>query len=277
MRHYLRLGWTFARRSGFLLTLLFLYQFAWGLAILSWVKDTAVPILHRYPGGELPEASVRLFWLEAEFQLTKTPLAEPYIRTFLLLLLARMLFTPLLNAGICSVLCASGKESARRAFFAGVRRHAGRFLMLYGLQALLTFAPLAWAIPWAAARIPEAFDWTEAAAVLLPLAAGWFVWQGVLDLVFLYAGFGVAGGTGAARGAAAFARRALPAAAVALAVFGVSFAVSAAVSALSLWQAGWIAFAVHQAYPLVRALLKLWGIGAQFRLWETAGPETVRT
>ena len=269
MRHYIRSGWTLARRSWFLLTLLFLYQYGWGFAILAWVKNTAVPLLHRFPGGELPEASVRLFWIETEFQLVKTSLAAPYLGTFLVLLLVRMAVTPLLNAGILTVLSSSGEGSARKTFFAGIRRHWKMFLLLYALQTLLTFVPLLWAVPYAAAHISAAADWTQAAAAILPLAAGWLAWQGLLDLVFLYAGFGVAGGAGAAAGAAAFLRRALPAAALAFLMFLISFAVSAAFSLLTVWWAGWAALILHQSYPLLRSLLKLWAIGAQYRLWET--------
>lgn len=269
MWSHARSGWAFARRSWFLLLLLFLYQYGWGFAILAWVKKIVVPLLHRYPGGELPESSVRLFWLEAEFQLAKTSLAAPYVWTLLGLLLARMLITPLLNAGIYNVLAADGEGKNRKKFFEGVRRHAKPFLLLYALQAILTFAPLLWAIPYAAANVSGTADWTEAAAALLPLAAGWLVYQGALDLVFMYAGFGIAGGAGALQGAAAFIRRALPAAALALSIFGISLAVSAAVSALALWWAGFLALIIHQLFPLVRALLKLWAIGTQYRLWET--------
>ncbi|TLS49666.1 hypothetical protein FE782_23630 [Paenibacillus antri] len=266
MWSYAKSGWAAARRSWFLLFLIFFYQYGWGFALYKYVKSIVVPLLHRYPGGELAQSADRLFWLEAEFQLTKTGLIAPYAWTILVLLLVRMLITPLLNAGIYNAL-ANGGDGHRKAFVRGAKTYAKPFLLLYGLQTLLTFAPLVWAIPRALAAASTAYDWPSVAAAAAPYAIGWLVYQGILDLAFMYIGFGIVEGRGGWAGLGLFARRGLPIAALALATFAVGLAVSLAASALSLWWAGFLAVVVHQSYPIVRALLKLWGINAQYHLW----------
>ncbi|HZG77258.1 MAG TPA: hypothetical protein VEZ72_15510 [Paenibacillus sp.] len=263
---YAKSGWTAARRSWFLLFLIFLYQYGWGFALYKYVKGIVVPLLHRYPGGELGASADRLFWLEAEFQWSKTDLIAPYAWTLLTLLLVRMLLTPLLNGGIYNAL-AGGGDSSRKAFFRGAKTYAKPFLLLYGLQSLLTFAPLLWAVPRALDAASTAYDWPSLAAAVAPYALGWLAYQGALDLAFMYVGFGIVEGRGGWSGLAAFARRALPIVLLALATFAVGLAVSLATSALTLWWAGFLAVLIHLSYPLVRALLKLWGIASQYHLW----------
>jgi len=266
MWSYAKSGWTAARRSWFLLLLLFLYQYGWGFALYKYVKSIVVPLLHRYPGGELPESAARLFWLESEFQLTKTALIAPYAWTIGILLLVRMVLTPLLNAGVYNVL-ANGREGQRKAFARGVKANAKPFLLLYGLQSLLAFAPLLWAVPRVLDGASTAFDWTGIAAAVAPYAIAWLAYQGALDLAFMYVGFGIVEGRGGWSGLALFARRALPIVALSLATFAIALAVSLATTALTLWWAGFFAVVIHQSYPIAHALLKLWGITAQFHLW----------
>ncbi|HZG76795.1 MAG TPA: hypothetical protein VEZ72_13170 [Paenibacillus sp.] len=263
---YAKSGWLAARRSWFLLFILFFYQYVWGFAIYKYVASKVEPLLHRYPGGELTESAKRLFWLEAEFQLTKTDLIASYLWTLGALLLVRLLITPLLNAGMYNAM-ARGGDGQRKAFAQGVKRYAKPFLLLYGLQALLTFAPLAWIVPRALEAAASSYDWTSIATALLPYVAGWLAYQGALDLLFMYVGFGIVDGGGGWSGLALFARRALPIVALALATFGALLAISLATAALSVWWAGFLAVVIHQSFPIVRALLKLWSLRSQYDLW----------
>ncbi|MCI3926833.1 hypothetical protein MO973_42345 [Paenibacillus sp. TRM 82003] len=262
-------GWATARRSWFLLLLLFLYQYLMGFVLFKYVKSTVVPLLHRYPGGELNDAASRLFWLEAEFQLTKTDLIQPFLWTFAGFVLLRMIATPLLNGGIYHAL-AHPNEGGRKAFAKGVRTYARPFLLLYALQAVVTFAPLVWIAPRVLEAAASSFDWTAIAMAVAPYALGWLAYQGLVELVFMYVGFGIVGGTGGWSSLAVFARRALPAVALALATFAIVACVALAAAALSLWWAGFFALLLHQSYPLIRSLLKLWTISAQHHLWSSS-------
>jgi len=261
---YAKLGWKTARGSWFLLFILFLYQYVWGFALYKYVKATVVPLLHRYPGEELPESASRLFWLEAEFQLTKTDLVVPFLWTFGLLYLLRLLLTPLINCGVYGALSAGGGH--RKAFFASVRRHAKPFLLLYALQSLLAFGPLVWLLPRAIDAAATAYDGSTLAIALLPYIAGWLAYQGLLDLAFMHAGFAIVQGERGWTALPVLARNALPIVGLSLATFAIAAAVGLAVAALSLWWAGFIAVLLHQTYPFVRSLMKLWAIAAQLHL-----------
>jgi hypothetical protein len=266
MRSYAKLGWSTARRSWFLLLLLFLYQYAMGFTLFKYVKATVVPLLHRYPGGELSESASRLFWMEAEFQLSKTGLITPYLWTFAIFVLIRMIVTPLINGGLYYTLT-HNDGSQRKAFMQGVRKYAKPFLLLYALQALVTLTPLFWAVPRAVEAASVSSDWVSIGVSLLPYLFGWLAYQGVLELVFMYIGFGIVGGQGGWAGLGIVVRKALPAISLALATFGITVAIGLAAAALSLWWAGFLAVLIHQSYPLVRTLLKLWAISAQHHLW----------
>lgn len=268
MWSYARLGWATARRCWFLLLLLFLYQYSVGFVLYKYVKSHVVPLLHRYPGGDLAESASRLFWLEAEFQLTKTDLITPYVWTFALFLLARLIVTPLINGGIYNALT-RGDGGHRKAFFQGIRQYAKPFLLLYLLQTLLTFAPLLWAAPRAIELAAASADMTSMAVALLPYAAGWVAYQGLLDLIFMYICFGIVGGHGGWASLAIFLRKALPAIGLSIAIFAVAGAVSLTAAAVSIVWAGFLAVLLHQLYPVVRALLKLWSISSQHHLWSS--------
>lgn len=268
---YAKLGWRTARQRWFLLFLLFAYQYVWSFLLFKYVKSLVAPLLHRFPGDQLPAAADRLFWLEAQFQLTKTDMLAPYLWTIGLFLLVRMIATPLINGGLYAALADGGGGSQRKAFFRGARRYAKPFLLLYALQSLLAFAPLLWAAPKALKAALAASSWPELAGGLAPYVAGWLAYQGLLKLMFLHIGFAIVDRKPAWSGLAFLLRRAIPAAGLSLLTFAAAAAAGAATSAASLWWAGFVAVLIHQLYPLLRSLLKLWAISAQLHL-RTASP-----
>lgn len=265
---YAKLGWTSARRCWFLLLLLFLYQYTWGFLLFKYVKSTVVPILHRYPGEQLPAGASQLFWMEGQFQMMKTDLLTPYIWTFAAFVAVRMLITPLINGGLYHALhYRNGGQ--RRSFFTGARKYAKPFLLLYMLQMAVTFVPLLWLIPHGINAVTTAADWREMAVGLLPWIVGWLVYQGILELAFMYVGFGIVAERSGWASLGTFVRYAFNVFGLALLVFAVTMGIAVAVAAVSLWWAGFLAVMIHQAYPLVRAILRLWGISAQHQLWSS--------
>jgi hypothetical protein len=269
MWSYALLGWSTARRSWFLLMLLFLYQYSVGFIVYKYVKSIVVPLLHRYPGGEVSEAAGRMFWLEAEFQLTKTDLIMPYVWAFVIFLLIRMILTPLLNGGLYYTL-SNGDGSRRKTFIQGVRKFAKPFLLLYAVQAILSFAPLLWAVPRVMEAAAASYDWTSIALAVAPYAVGWFAYQGVLDIIFMYIGFSIVSGRSVWSAFPILAKRAFPILTLAVCIFAITAAIGLVTAAASLWWAGFLAIVAHQSYPLVRTLLKLWGISAQHHLWSAS-------
>ncbi|WP_199617178.1 hypothetical protein [Paenibacillus alkalitolerans] len=267
MWSYARSGWTVARKSWFLLFLLFLYQYIWGFILFNYVKSTVEPLLHRYPGEELPEAANRLFLLESQFQLMKTDAVMPFVWAFLFFALTRMALTPIINSGLFSALHRRSETKPRIAFFQGVKRYAKPFLLLYLLQTVLTFAPLIWLIPKAIESVTGALDWQTAALGFIPYAIGWLAYQGLLELLFMYVGFGIVSGRNGLLSLGTFLRHCLPIIGLALLLFAVTGGIGLITTAASLWWAGFAAVLVHQSYPLVKALFKLWGIASQYQFW----------
>lgn len=273
MWSYAAAGWSTARRSWFLLFLLFLYQYVFGYALFNYTKSKVVPLLHRYPGGELTDFSTQLFWLEAQFRLIKTDLIMPYLWTFGIFMLVRLILTPLINSGIYHTLANRQEEvGQRKAFFRGIRKHAKPFLLLYALQMALTFAPLLWAVPRVMEAASSAHHWTSFAMAALPYVIGWLAYQGILDLVFMYIGFSIVSGSAGWTALVVVGRRAIQAAALALAIFAITGAIGLATAAVSFWLAGFIAVLLHLSYPLIRTLFNLWAISTQHHLWEAAKP-----
>lgn len=273
MWSYAKLGWSTARRSAFLIFLLFLYQYVIGWMLFRMVKSHVIPLLHRYPGGELTDYSTQLFLLEAQFRLLKTDLIAPYLWTLGIFLALRMLLTPLINCGIFHAL-AHGQERGgqRRAFFRGIRQHAKPFLLLYLLQIILTAAPLIWAVPQVLERGLSALHWTETAAAAVPVLIGWLAYQGLIDLIFMYIGFAIVGGQSPWKALSIIGRRLLHVLALALSIFAVTAAIALAAAAFTLWMAGFIAVLIHLSYPLIRILVQLWAIASQHHLWTASQP-----
>lgn len=271
MWSYAKRGWSTARRSAFLIFLLFLYQYVIGYLLFRYVKSHVVPLLHRFPGGELSDYSTQLFLLEAQFRLLKTDLIQPYLWAFAGFLAVRMLLTPLINCGIFSAL-SHGKEQGghRRAFFRGIRTYARPFLLLYMLQIILAAAPLIWAVPQVLEYSIAAHHWTEAATRALPIFIGWLAYQGVLDLIFMYIGFAIVNHTSVWTGLAVASRRFYHVLTLSLSIFAITAGIGLATAALTLWAAGFIAVLIHLVYPLLRTVFNLWAIASQHHLWSVS-------
>lgn len=269
MWSFARRGWTVARKSWFLLFLLFVYQYVWGFLLFKYVKNTVVPLLHRYPGEELPETANRLFVLEAQFQIAKTDAIMPYVWAILLFALARMVLTPLINGGIYNALHRRTEAKQRTAFFQGMKRVAKPFLLLYLLQTVLAFAPLLLLVPKLMASLQGAHDFQSIALTVIPFTIGWLAYQGILELAIMYVGFGIVSERNGWASLATFVRHLLPIMGLALLLFAITGGIGLLTTAASLWWAGFLAVLIHQLYPLVRALFKLWGIASQYQFWES--------
>lgn len=269
MMKYLAQGWKMTLWNPFLIVLLFLYQFAWGFALYRMVQDVVVPVMHRYPGKDMPVQMNSLFWAESQFQLFKTDLAQPYVWTLLIVLLARMALTPLLNAGIWHQIHQTHVDG-KRSFTAGIRRFGAAFAGVYVVRMALMLLPLIWLIPEVeSALFSGGIRLEEAAAQLLPVLAAYGLYWAVLDLAAMYVQFGIAGRTGLIQPLGVMVRHALCAVGIRLAVFAALVLALAAGLSVTLFFAGLAAIVAHQAFPLVRVLLNLWEISSQHQLWAT--------
>lgn len=263
MLRYLNDGFRTTTSQYFLLIVLWIYQFAWGLLLLSFVKSIVVPLMHRYPSGHLSSSATQLFLTEGEFQLTKTDISHPYIWTLCGLILARMILTPMINAGIFYSIHHTHLNAGYR-FFKGVKELSGMFALYYLFQIALTAAPLYWLYPIAQKALSTQSSYESLALSLLPWLVGMFVYGYLIHLIFLYLMLGKTIQAPALETIGVFIRR-LP---VVLIIAGVLLTLSAVLTALtlsaSLMWAGLSALILHQVFHILKMLFKLWAVSTQY-------------
>ncbi|MFB6365631.1 hypothetical protein ACFCP7_16465 [Paenibacillus elgii] len=266
MWNRIKKGWGIAWHQPFAVFVLFLYNLLWGVVLYKLIQSVVLPLLHRYPSGALPGESVRLFWVEGQFQLMKTDLIVPYLWTGLGLLGLRMLLHPALNAGVFYSL-RHGELNAGYRFVAGIRKLYFPFLGLYALQLVLSLGPLYWLAPHAAKQYGIHLSYASLGQALLPSLALYAAYLFLLHLLFLFLQIGKADERSALY-TLLFAFRYLPVIALAaLAVASLSLVLSAAVMVSSFWWAGFAVLVLMQAYRLVQMFFKVWAIGTQYALW----------
>lgn len=267
MISYLKEGWRAAVRQPFLLLTLFLYRFAWGLALYKMIQSVMLPLLHRYPGSGAPETQIRLFLAEGQFRLFKTDISHPYLWLLLWLLVLKLVLTPLLNAGILYSL-SNVQYNAGYRFFRGIKELWRPYALYYFLQLALTFTPLYWVLPKAGGILATAVSYRSIASGLAPYLAGMLAYGFLIHLLFLYIQFGRVWGNPAVRTLNAAGRNLPAILGIALLVLVLTTLLTAAAVSASLLWAGFWALVLYQGYRFVHTLFNLWGIAAQHQLYK---------
>lgn len=260
------MGWDMTMRHKYVLVLLFLYRLLWGFFLYRFVDSVATPVLARYPDGHPNSEAAHLFLIEAQFRLLKTDLIDEVLWTLGGLILLRMVFTPLLNAGVYYSFRHSGEEGGTKVWH-GIRQAWRPVTLLYWLESALILLPAAWLGPIAKERFFAEASLTAWVQGLLPYAAAWLAYGLAVRLAFQFMQFGAASREGVLRSLGLAVRRAFPLLGVTFALLGIGLAVSAAAWLVALVWSGFIAVALHQAFHFVRSLLKLWTSASQFQVW----------
>ncbi|MFD1957117.1 hypothetical protein ACFSL6_23850 [Paenibacillus thailandensis] len=273
MRSYMKQGWRIAVKHMYVIVLLFLYQLIWGFFLYRYVESAVTPLLRRWPAAAPNDYAVSIFLSEAQFQLVKTSLATPYLWLLGGLLAARMLLTPLFNAGLLYSIHHARDDGGTR-FFEGIHRSWRTVGLLYLAQMALTAAPALWLAPKAAQAFRSSGSIAEIASQLAPGAAGWLLWSVALHLLSLAMQFGVVSGAGAFQALGTALRRLLPYAALTVAMWGISLMTGLLATFVSLLWVGLFALILHQGYSFIRTLLKVWTLAAQY---ESLHPQPVQS
>ncbi|SFL93259.1 hypothetical protein SAMN03159341_11237 [Paenibacillus sp. 1_12] len=262
----LKNGFTNAWSQPFAVCALFTYNLLWGLTLYAAVRSIVVPLLHRYPSPELSREAVQLFWLEAQFQITKTDLIVPYLWWALALLLIRMVLSPLLSAGIYYSLEHTELNAGYR-FVRGIRKLALPFLGLYVLQIFLTVAPLY----LLGTKVIEGYQshasLTAIGWHLLPWIGIYGVYLLLIHTLFMYMQFGLASSKSLLISCRLLVRNALTILLIAIFTLSVTFIISALVMTSAMVWAGFTALMLVQAYRLLHMFCKMWTITSQHALW----------
>lgn len=231
-----------------------------------FVQQIVVPLMHRFPGGDLPEPVRALFLAESRFRLLKTDLAEPYLLALGLMLAVRMALSPLIHAGLYACIHQTYTDR-KRSFIQGVKQFGGPFALVYLVQTALAAAPLGWFVGRVRAGLLEGDSPERVLLELAPYAAVYLLYGALLKLVAMRLQFGIVAGVGSRAAVAGALRGLAPAALLATYVWACAAAAAAAGWTVSLVFAGAVAVLLHQAYPLVKVLFRLWLIGAQHDHW----------
>lgn len=265
MKQNMRLGWQLAFKHMNMVIVLFLYQLLWGFLVYRAVDDTVAPLLRRFPASAPNEQAVQSFMAEAQFQLFKTDLIQPYLWLLGGLFLARMLLTPLFNAGLFYSIHhqnSTGERGTR--IIEGIRKKWKPVMLLYWISCALMIAP-AWRL------VPQWIDALRMNGVspallteIVPGAAIWIAWIALIHLLSLSMQFGAVSGDGIFPSLLQSLRKFFTYAAISLLMWGIAALLGLAVSSISMVWAGLFALIAHQAYPLVKTLLRVWTIAAQY-------------
>ncbi|MFD0713136.1 hypothetical protein [Paenibacillus sp. GCM10027626] len=268
MKNYVKRGWKLTFKHIYIMIALFIYELIWGFFIYRTVESIVVPLLRRFPDTLGIDSAIPLFLAEAQFRLMKTDLISPYLWLFGGLLGVRILITPIINAGLLYSLCHTN-DDGNTHFLQGIRTAWRPITLLYFIETLLMLTPLAWLLPLAWKLLVSSGSLTGLLEEMMPYIAGWLAWAVLLHLLFLAMQLGAVSGTGIWRTLWTALRRILPFLAISFMMWLMSIFVSATVTSVSMMLAGLVALIVNQTYYLIRTLMKVWTIAAQY--------ETLRT
>jgi len=268
MKTHIKGGWSRTVKHFPVISILFLYQLAWGFFIVRSIESVLVPLLKRYPDALASDSAVQLFVIEAQFQVMKTDLLQPYLWTLAGLFGIRMLLTPLINAGLFHSLHHASAAGGTR-FFAGIRAAWKPVSAIYAVELLLLFAPLAWLVPLVSRALAESPSWSTLGWTVVPYTAGWLLWCAVVRLLSLGLQFGAVSGERFAASVLLAARSFLPAAGVTAAMWGIGALVGLTSSAVSLIWAGLFALILHQAHHFIRTWVKVWTYASLLETWQS--------
>ncbi|GKU77678.1 hypothetical protein [Paenibacillus sp. L3-i20] len=264
MKAHMRQGWRITFKHFYFVLLLFLYQFIWGFFLYRIIDNTVSPLLRRFPSASTTDHAVQIFMTEAQFQLFKTDLIAPYIWLIGGLFIARMLLTPLFNAGFFYSMHQQTRDAGSTRFLEGVRKTWKPVMLLYWIQSILVLAPAWWLIPKALHIFLRSSSVPELLTTIVPGALIWIVWGGLLHLLFLAMQFGAVSGDGILGSLWHSIKRFAPYAAISLLMWGIAALLGLAVTSVSMLWAGLFALILHQSYPFIQTLLRVWTIATQY-------------
>ncbi|MDF2926006.1 MAG: hypothetical protein K0R57_4920 [Paenibacillaceae bacterium] len=268
MFHYINKGFHATLRQPFPVLVLFLYRFCWGIVLYKLCQSIVLPLLHRYPGDSGFESQTRLFLAEGQFVLLKTDISHSVIWLLAVLLVLRMVCTPLLNAGLFYSLSNTHFNAGYR-FVRGIAEHWRSYTLLYAAKTALTLLPLWWISPKLQASFATAASYTDLAYGMLPQLGFLAVYSFLIHLLFVYLQFGRVQADSILR-TLGTALRSLPL------MLGISVLILLATALCSLavlsstimWAGFWM-LVVYQAYRFFQTLFSVWAIAAQHELYMT--------
>jgi len=264
MSHQLRQGWRITKQHFKINVLLFLYQALWGFLLFRTIDQITSPLLLRYPSVSNSAEALQMFWIEIEFQLLKTDILLPYIISFILLLVLRMLITPIWQSGIFYSAHAMCGGEQRSNFRKGIRTCWKPMMLLYWIKSLLIIAPLLWILS------PLMKEENKAVALQAVLGTSPWIWAVFLLWAALVTivGYMIQLGIGAEQpllkattGSLKHIGKVVLLGIIIVALYGV---ISLSIHALSILWVTFISFLLYQLLPFIRSTCDIWLVSSQY-------------
>lgn len=257
-------GWNMAQRHPWMISMLFIYKLVWGLVIYRIVQAVVLPLLYRFP-SEHSDLAVHVFMAEAQFQLLKTNVAHLPLVLIAIIVLARMVMTPLLNAGIYySIIRDEDKQI--RPFIKGVKTLGARFIIIYSCQLLSALLPLFWMLPYVQHKLAMQSLEAMLVSLLLPIAVYW-VYLHIIRLLFMYVQFSQASGMRLTRSFAIFFSNFGSIIVLSCALLLITAVLAMLNMSLTLVWVSLLSIMLYQLYYLTKAFMSIWEICAQYDIW----------
>lgn len=266
MKKWLKLGWGTSVQHRYVLVILFLYRLLWGFFLYRFIGSIISTVLARFPAAHPNPDAGQLFLIEAQFRLIKTNLANETLLVLGMMLLARMMLTPLLQAGIYYSFCHARPEEGTLVL-TGMRKAWKPAVLLYWLEIVLLLLPALWLFPIASELFiasPMIESWLQA---MLPYVVGWMFYGFVLRLLFPFMLFSAVSQQGVLPGMRAALRHIWPLLLLALIMAGAGLVASTAATATTLLWSGFFAVLLHQLFHFIRSWLSLWTTASQYHIW----------
>ncbi len=173
----------------------------------------------------------------------------------------------MINAGIYYSIHTQGPQGA--AFIQGVKEKFKPFLVLYWVRMGMTLAPLYWIIPWMSDTFRSEAAYPSLLWAVLPVLSGYLLYGGCLHLCFMYMQWSrITGHTTLLQALIFLIRRLFAAVGLTLIVWTIALVVAALTLSLSILWAGIIALVLHQLYQLLKIMVRVLEIAAQYHLWQ---------
>lgn len=268
MRQILKRGWKTAFRHPLLIFLFYIYHFAWGFFLYKLVFAVVRPVLLRYPETGTREIDVNLYWLEFHFRMVKTDLIAPYLWTLAGLLLARMILTPVLQAGLFYCIHQDHNPSREeRAFIRGIKIFSRSFFGYYVLRSILGVIPLFWLVPFWMKQLHSNYDWTSFFGAIFISVTCYIGYLLLLQFLFMYNLFRLLTETSLLEASRIILRLLPQALVISIVLCAVSLLAATMYSLVSWLQAGFFTLILYHLYPLMRLIIRFWNIGSHYQLW----------
>ncbi|MDQ0196405.1 hypothetical protein [Paenibacillus wynnii] len=274
MRVSITRGFHSMKEQFYILILLFIYRLLWGYFMYGFVRDAIVPILMRYPNQQAGGSGMSrlLYYIEGQFSLSSDPGVQRWLWMLLAITILKMLLSPFIRAGLIHELHQESKGTRGLFFFPGMKLYGLPVLIFSLVEWLLALLPLYWLAPRIYKLLLSSFLDYSLLLKIIPFLLVWLIYIFIIRLCLLYMQFGYTGGTGMFYSLILCLRHIIPAVTTAAILGAGSFLVLLLCGLTGILCPGLPALLIRQISPLPSTFFKMWGLAAQYHLWQSKLP-----